>query len=81
MLRAAIIAILGRNAAFEELFEAHLRIGSSRARLNIHTSFNFPDTFDSPKLDGHSGALVERVVEKIQSLGTDDKNRVSLALR
>ncbi len=79
--RAAIIAVMGRNAAFEELFTAHLRIGGGRARLNSHVNFNFPDTFDKPRVDGVSGALVEEVIERIQSLETDDKNRVSLALR
>ncbi len=79
--RAAITAVMGRNAAFEELFEAFLRLGNGRARLNTHVSFNFPDAFGSPNLDGASATVVEETVGRMQSLNIDDRKRVALALR
>jgi hypothetical protein len=83
MARAAIVAVLGRNAAFEELFEILFEFdyqGGSRSTF-LTTERTSPTTFDPPKLDGFSAELAKQVVEGIQSQDTDTKNRLLLALR
>ena len=81
--RGAIVAVLGRNAAFEELFEVQLQFDDrGNSRLDRLTSGRLsPRSFDSPKLDGNSAKSARQVVDQIQSLDVDTKNRLALALR
>ena len=81
--RAAIVTVLGRNAAFEMLFDFLLEFsddGSNR-RIFLTSSRQSPTTFEPPKIDGFSAEQAQQVFEKIYSRDFDSKNRLLLALR
>jgi Apea-like HEPN len=83
LARAAIITAMGRNAAFERLFEIQLRfyddgtkgMGYSKQRSDD------PAEFDPPRLDGPSAEKAVEFIEALLALDEATKNRVSLALR
>jgi hypothetical protein len=83
--RATIIAIMGRNTTFEELFGVELEVegdGTTPANLTFRTPHrDNPDAFDPPKMDEQSLEVVQSIIDKIGRLDEDVRNRVSLALR
>lgn len=82
LARAAIIATMGRNAAFEQLFECELILEEDDSALGmLGRGRHHPDNYDSPKLDGIHAELSERFVERVEGLGERTRNRVKLALR
>ncbi len=88
LARAVIVAVLGRNAAFEELFSAELAYARSEEGEVYPAEATYkslirdnPMAFAPPTLDDPSTNLVRHVVENIESLDEEDRNRVSLALR
>lgn len=82
LARAAIIAMLERNTAFEQLLETKLTFSQQGARMDGLSAMRFsPESFDPPRLDGFGAALAEEVVARVQSLDARMRNRVLLALR
>jgi hypothetical protein len=82
LVRSAITATLGQNAAFEKLFEVDLRVKQDASQISGLTSSRIsPTTYDPPKLDGFSAELAQQVVEQTQALDDDTRSRVLLAMR
>lgn len=82
LARASIVATMGRNAAFEQLFECELVLEEDSSALGVmmHGRHD-PEHYGRPKLDGAHAELSERFIERVEDLDERTRNRVKLALR
>lgn len=82
LARAAIVATMGRNAAFEQLFECEVLIEEHASALNLEgRGRDYPNDYGRPNLTGTHAELSERFVERVEDLDERLRNRVKLALR
>jgi hypothetical protein len=76
---------MGRNAAFEELFGVELVLKGDETAppsLTFKTPHrDRPDAFDPPKMDEQSLEVVTSILDRVEGLDEDLRNRIFLALR
>jgi hypothetical protein len=82
LAKAAIVTAMGRNAAFERLFEVQLQFDDDGKRMGLISHLrDDPAEFDPPRLDGFSAELAGTFIEALLALDKETRNRVSLALQ
>src|SRR4029077_16361733 len=74
-----VVALLGRNAAYEFLFENIYEIGEPRMQ-GFSQVFDNPLAFRPPDLRHHSAVLID-ASQALSSLADLERSRIELALR
>jgi hypothetical protein len=78
-IRSVVVAVLGRNAAFEHLFEYWFNI-NDRTNRRPDLVFDLPLAFAVPEINPQGIKLVSGTLAAIEALGEETQNRIRLAL-
>lgn len=80
LVRSVIVALMGRNAAFEHEFEIQLHLGT-RTVGAPSPAFESPAALDVPAVDKEGVGLVEDALKRMSGLENLMQERIRLALR
>lgn len=79
-VRSVMVALMGRNAAFEHEFEIEVHL-DTRTLGAPQPAFESPAALDAPMVNGEGVRLVGDVLRRLSTLESSMQNRTRLALR